>query len=133
MSTRDIHGPPTIVIVDGDAAVLGAVKFAMEMEGYVVYAFRSGSEALAERNLPPAGCIIADHRLPDMTGLSLLTQLRDRGVTLPAILTAGRPSPNLRQQAESFGAAIVQKPLFGSVLLDAIQRVSALQRMPTVG
>ena len=112
---------PTIVIVDNDAAVLGALKFSLEIEGYSVAPFRSAAEVLAERNLPESGCLIIDLDLSGMSGLDLVTALRDRAVRLPAILLAGSAPPDVRRRAAAAAMPIVEKPLFGNALLNAIR------------
>ena len=72
-----------VVVIDDDPAVLGALKFALELEGFSVAAYRSGSELLAEAELPESGCLVIDFKLPDMDGLSLLAALSDRAVGFP--------------------------------------------------
>jgi FixJ family two-component response regulator len=111
---------PTIVIVDNDAALLGALKFALEIEGYAVAPFRSASELLAQRHLPETGCLVIDLNLAGTNGLDLLKALRDRAVKLPAILLAGNASPDVRQRAAAVAMPIVEKPLFGNALVNAI-------------
>jgi FixJ family two-component response regulator len=109
-----------IVLIDDDPAVLAALKFAFEAEGFAVAPYRSGSEVLAEPSLPQHGCLVIDFRLPDMDGLNLLASLRSRAVELPAILVTSHPSPSLRRRAAAAGTPIVEKPLLGDALLDAI-------------
>ena len=108
------------MVVDDDPAVLGALTFALEAEGFGVAPYRSGSEVLAEPRLPQSGCMVIDFKLPDMDGLSLLTSLRGRGVELPAILITSHPSPRLRKNAAAAHTPIIEKPLLGDALLDAI-------------
>jgi FixJ family two-component response regulator len=109
-----------VVVIDDDPAVLGALKFALELEGFSVSAYRSGSELLAEPKLPESGCMVIDFKLPDMDGLRLLAALRSRAVRLPALLITSNPSANLRRRASAFEVPIVEKPLLGNALLDAI-------------
>jgi two-component system, LuxR family, response regulator FixJ len=116
---------PTVVVVDNDAAVLGALKFSLELEGYTVTAFRSAAEVLAATNLPKHGCLVIDLNLPGMNGLDLVVALRNRAVRLPAILTAGSTSPDVRRRAAAAHMPIVEKPLFGNALLNAIHETIA--------
>jgi two-component system, LuxR family, response regulator FixJ len=118
-----------IVVVDDDPAVLGALKFALEAEGFGVAPYSSGSEMLAQQRFPQSGCMIIDFKLPDMDGLSLLASLRGRGVELPAILITSQPSPHLRKRAAAADMPIIEKPLLGDALLDAIR--GALTNAPT--
>jgi two-component system response regulator FixJ len=120
-----------VVVIDDDPAVLGALKFALDLEGFSASAYRSGSELLAEADLPQAGCLVIDFKLPDMDGLHLLAALRNRAVRLPAVLITTNPSENLRRRAAAVDVPIVEKPLLGNALVDAIR--TALGESASVG
>jgi FixJ family two-component response regulator len=113
--------PRFVVVVDDDPAVCAALKFSMELEGYHVETCASGEQLLL-RDLPKAGvCLVIDERLPGISGLSTLAQLRRRGVDVPAILITTNPKPDLRMNAAAAGAPIVEKPLIGDALLAAVR------------
>jgi two-component system, LuxR family, response regulator FixJ len=63
--------------------------------------------------------------MPDMNGLDLLEKLRARNIALPAILITGHPSLSLRQRAAEAKVLLIEKPLFGNGLVDAIRDVLA--------
>jgi FixJ family two-component response regulator len=110
-----------VVVVDDDPAVLGALKFALELEGFSVSGYRSASELLATAGLPEAGCLVIDFKLPDVDGLNLLAALRNRAVQLPAVLITTNPTASLRRRAAAIDVPIVEKPLLGNALVDAIR------------
>ncbi len=116
---------PTVVVVDNDAALLGALKFALELEGYAVTPFRSAAEVLAEKHLPASGCLVVDFDLIGMNGLDLVAALRNRSVGLPAILITGSASREVRRRAAAANMPIVEKPLFGNTLVNAIHNTIA--------
>lgn len=110
-----------VVIVDDDDAVREALMFALELEGFDVEDLGSG-EALVLFDLPKAGvCLVVDERLPGITGLDALRRLQLRNVQLPAVLITSHPHLNLRTEARLAGVAILEKPLFGDALSDAIR------------
>jgi FixJ family two-component response regulator len=109
-----------VIVVDDDPAVLSALKFALEIEGFRIAAYRNGSELLAEPVLPSSGCLVIDYRLPEADGLSLLSDLRGRGVRLPAILITSHPTQSLRRRAAAAAAPIIEKPLLGDALSNAV-------------
>ena len=118
----DQYAPPSpiIFVVDDDPAVRRALAFALDMEGLVVETFGSG-EALLLRDRPQGpGCFVLDERLPGVSGLGTLRQLRARGVDLPAILMTSHPNAPLREAAALAGAPILEKPLMGETLVEAI-------------
>ena len=111
---------PILLLVDDDAAVLNSLKFCLEIEGFEVKLYANGEDLLNEPELPRFGCLVLDYHIRDMTGLELLAKLRSRGVDLPAIMITGHPGLPLRRYAAAAGVAIVEKPLLGNRLTDAI-------------
>jgi FixJ family two-component response regulator len=114
---------PVLLVVDDDAAVLGSLKFCLEIDGFEVQLYASGEALLNEAALPLSGCLVLGYHLPDMTGLDLLAKLRSQGVVLPALLITGHPGIALRRQAAVAGVAIVEKPVLGNALTEAIRGV----------
>lgn len=112
-SPQPAQGP--ILIVDDDIALLAALRFALETEGFAVVAYPDAESALAAA---PAkrGCLVLDQRLPGMSGLDLLEQLRRRGEIAPAVLITTNPAPATRMRAKAAGVEIVEKPLLGNAL-----------------
>ncbi|RAK62794.1 response regulator [Phenylobacterium kunshanense] len=113
---------PVVVVVDDDAAVRSSLAFSLDLQGFDVSTCESG-EALLSRALPAGGaCLVLDERLPGISGMEALRQLRQRDVTLPAILITSHPKPDLRAAAAAAGVPIVEKPLIGDALMTSIRR-----------
>jgi FixJ family two-component response regulator len=111
-----------IVVVDDDAAVRKSLKFSLEVEGFVVHTYERAEELLSETVFPACRCLVIDQKLPGLSGVDLISELREREVLVPAILITTHPSSALRMRAANAGVAIVEKPLLGSTLLDGIHR-----------
>jgi two-component system response regulator FixJ len=115
-----------VCIVDDDAAVRSALKFALEVEGLDVRLYDGPQALLAETSLPRRACLIIDYRMPEMDGLELIQALRARHVHLPAIMITGRSNKDLRQRAEKSGIhCLLEKPLSDAQLLTCIQSALA--------
>jgi FixJ family two-component response regulator len=113
----------TVYVVDDDAAVRRALAFALDLEGFAVETFATG-EALLLRDRPQGpGCLVIDERLPGVSGLDTLRQLRARDIDLPAILVTSHPKPSFREAAAIVGAPILEKPLEGETLIGAIHQL----------
>ena len=117
---------PVLLVVDDDAAVRNSLKFSLEIEGFAVRLYADASALLNETDMPPCGCLVVDHCLPGMTGLELLSELRSRGLSLPAFLITGDLSFSLRQRAAEAGVALIEKPLLGNGLIGTIRSALAL-------
>jgi two-component system response regulator FixJ len=114
-------GSPVVIVVDDDLAVRSSLKFALEIDGFEVRAYADGGELLNERELPRCGCLVIDQNMRGLNGLDVVAQLRDRQVSVPAILITSYPTAALSQRAARAGIPIVEKPLFGNALVDRIR------------
>ena len=126
---RDAAVPkPTIIIVDDDAAVLGALKFALEIEGFTVRTYPTAEDALDDAGLTDCACFIIDQKLPGLSGIELVAALRRRRIAAPAILITSHPAIMLQERAARAGVPIVEKPLLGNALLERVR--DAVTRTP---
>ena len=119
-----------IVVVDDDAAVRKSLKFSLEVEGFVVRTYARGEELLSETEFPACRCLVIDQNLPGISGVDLISKLRDREVLVPAILITTHPSSALKKRAISAGIPIIEKPLLGAALHEGIRQ--AMTRQPSL-
>src|ERR1051326_265321 len=94
-----------VLVVDDDAAVRAALKFALEVEGFRVRLYDGPEALLADPDLPERACLVIDYRMPGIDGIELVRRLRQRQVALPALLISGRVNKQLRSLAERCGLA----------------------------
>lgn len=116
---------PKVLLVEDDAALRAAVTFSLELEGFEVDAFDCAEALLL--NLPQhrMACLVLDQKLPGLSGLAALAQLRSQAVDLPALLITSNPDRALRSAAASAGVTIVEKPLLGDGLVESIRAALA--------
>ncbi len=110
-----------VVLVDDDPAVLGSTRFLLEIEGYAVLTHATSAALLTSGVPAHANCLVVDYLLPDGNGLDLIERLRRDGVDIPVILITGHVPAGLSQRARAARVPIVEKPLLGSILVDAIR------------
>ncbi len=120
-------GPPTVFVVDDDAAFLTAVERLLRASGYAVATFASAAEFLERRVPGAAGCVVADLDMPGMDGLALQTVLSDSDAPLPIVFLSGQGDIPATVQAMRGGAEdFLTKTAPKEALLAAIER--ALRR-----
>jgi FixJ family two-component response regulator len=111
-----------VLVVDDDAAVRAALKFVLEVEGFRVRLYDSPEAVLDDPELPQRACLVVDYRMPHIDGIELVARLRERKVTLPAILISARVTKQLHRLAERSGlAGVLEKPLSDAALVDSIR------------
>ena len=61
--------PEIVLVVDDDAAVRAALKFALEVEGFSVRLYDGpAGRCWPTANLPERGCLVIDYRMPEIDG-----------------------------------------------------------------
>jgi len=95
--------------------------------GLTVRLYDSASAFLAGLSAVKSGCLVTDMRMPDMTGIELLQQLRAKACRLPAIVITGHGDVPLAVEAMKAGAVdFIEKPFDQETILHAVQ--AALER-----
>jgi len=120
---------PVVFVVDDDDAVRTGLEALLSVKGFAVRGFAS-AEALLE-GLPDdaAGCILADVRMPGMSGLELQRELILRGVGLPVVIITGHGDIPMAVAAIKAGAVdFIEKPFDAPIILGAVEE--ALRRSP---
>ena len=114
-------------IVDDDEAVRQSLAFLLSSTGLAVRVYDSATSFLAGLASVKGGCLITDMRMPDMTGLELLQQLRAMACGLPAIVITGHGDVALAVEAMKAGAVdFIEKPFDQEAILTAVK--AALER-----
>lgn len=115
---------PRILIVEDDDSMRRSMQLFLRGRGFDVLTYATGDRLLLEENIEDAACLVADYRLGEKDGISLLGALRARGWTGPAILTTGYPSQELRSSAQRAGFDLfLEKPFQEHALVNGITRL----------
>jgi len=116
----------TVYIIDDQQAVRDALAEMLRLFGYSVESFASADAFLARVSTAPAGCIVADVRMPGMDGIELVRELARRRVALPVVLISGHADVPMAVAAIKAGAEdFIEKPIDDAHLLAAINRCLA--------
>lgn len=121
-----------VALVDDDAAVLDALRLYLERNGILVSSFSTADAFLAILgNANSIDCIVADVRMPGMSGIDLVRDMRGRNDELPIILITAHGDIDMAVSAIKLGAFdFIEKPFDESRLLDSIR--NAVGQTPTV-
>lgn len=112
-----------IYIVDDDPAVRDALQLLLATDGYCVKTYPSAPAFLAEATSDSAGCVVADVRMPEMSGLDMLVEMKRRNLRLPVIIITGHGDVPLAVEAMKRGAEdFIEKPFDDEALFQSVKR-----------
>lgn len=112
---------PLVILVDDEASLREALQELMHSVGIDTISFASTGELL-EAELPDRpGCLVADVRMPGLSGLDLQCRLAESGEAKPIIFLTAHGDIPMSVQAMKAGAVdFLTKPVRDQTLLDAI-------------
>ena len=123
---------PVISIIDDDESIRAGLNNLVRSLGYAVHAFASAEAFLQSAQLHNTSCVIADVRMPDMSGVELQSHLRSQGSRVPFIFITAVPEESTRRQALREGAiGFMTKPLDESTLISCLDTAVEQHRSGT--
>lgn len=119
----------TVFVVESDAAVCDSLCWLVESIGLECRTFSSALEFLSSARRAERGlaCVVADARLPVISGLQLQQLLREMGIGWPFIVTSGYGNVSEAVEAMRGGALdYLEKPFAHGRLLRKIDEALQL-------
>ena len=114
---------PVVFVVDDDEEVRNGLKLLLESIGLSVSCYASAVEYLAAFNPKQPGCLVADIRMPGMSGLDLQEKLAEYPLHPPVIIISGHGDVPMAVRAVKAGAVdFIEKPFRDQILLDSVHR-----------
>ncbi|GGO85770.1 DNA-binding response regulator [Marinobacterium nitratireducens] len=116
-----------VFVIDDEPDVREAMSMLIRSVGLQVETYGNALEFLNHYQLAWPGCIVADIRMPGMSGLELQEKLNAMGATIPLIFISGHADVPTAVRAIQDGAMdLLEKPFRDQLLLDKVQ--SAIRR-----
>jgi FixJ family two-component response regulator len=110
-----------IAIVDDDQSVQRALQDLIESEGLPTVCFGSAEEFLESGVQNSAACLIADVRMPGISGIDLQARLKADRCRIPIIFITAHGDARMRIRAMRDGAVeFLTKPFDDAVLLETV-------------
>ena len=116
------HTQRLVAIVDDDRSVQNAVKDLLESAGLSAQCFGSAEEFLESGQRNQTASLIADIRMPGMSGLELQAKLETEGSRIPIIFITAHGDAKMKTQAMKAGAVeFLSKPFDDEILLERVR------------
>ena len=114
--------PAKILVVDDEKSILLLLREALTQWGYQVTCASSAAEALDLLSTELFDALVSDIRMPDMSGLDLLREIKKKDESIEVVMMTGYPTISSAVQALKEGAYdYLSKPL----ILDELRHLMA--------
>lgn len=87
--TGETRDNPTLLLVDDEENILNALRRALRRENYEILTATSGKEGLVLLDERKITLVCSDHRMPEMTGVEFLTEVKKRSPSTIRIMLTG--------------------------------------------
>jgi FixJ family two-component response regulator len=121
------HNSRLVAIVDDDQSIQRSLQDLIESDGLSALCFGSAEQFLDSEARNEAACLIADVRMPGLSGLELQAKLKAEQCPIPIIFITAHGDAEVRIHAMREGAVqFLSKPFDDTVLLEIVH--TALER-----
>ena len=111
-----------VAVIEDDESYRSAVQRLLKAAGFRAQSFASAEDFLSSGQQQAIGCLIADIRMPGMSGLDLQSKLNSDHCPIPTIFITAHGDEKMRLQAMRAGAVkFLAKPFEGETLLEAVR------------
>jgi FixJ family two-component response regulator len=118
-----------VCVIDDDPSVQRSTRRLLQAAGYRVLLFSCAEDFLALTVLPRPVCLLADVRMPGMTGIDLQAAIAGTAHDAPMVMISGHADAAMVARATAAGAvAFLSKPFEDTALIDAVERALEADR-----
>ena len=110
---------PLVAIVDDDKSIRNATQDLLKAAGFSTATFEDAESFLGSASRASASCVVADMRMPGMTGLELYQELVAAGHAIPTVIITAHPEAQARAR-EAGITCYLTKPFTPGELLECV-------------
>lgn len=124
----DKRRSPVVFVIDDDASIRDSLALMLGLAGYPTKLFADAESFLVAFDKTWTGCVVADLRLPGISGTELQARIRERGSEIPfVIITAHGDVPAARAAFRAQAIDFIEKPFEEAQLRSAIEAAFSLE------
>jgi FixJ family two-component response regulator len=115
-----------VAIVDDDNSIRTGARDLLKAAGFATVTFEDAESFLASASRATVACLVADMRMPGMTGLELYEALVASGNGIPTVLITAHPEEMTQSRARAAGiTCYLSKPFAPDDLLGCVREALA--------
>ena len=117
---------PLVAIVDDDKSLRNATRDLLKAAGFSTAAFEDAESFLGSASRASTACVVADMRMPGMSGLELYQALVASGEGIPTVIITAHPDEPTQSRAREAGiTCYLSKPFEPDDLLECVREALA--------
>ena len=121
---------PSVLVVDDEAAILDTLRILLRNEGFEPHVAHGGRKALEQLPELRPDIVLTDVRMPNVTGVEVLSAVREADPDTPVILMTAQATLQSAMQAVNEGAFYyIQKPFRNDELIAIVRRAAEHRRL----
>jgi FixJ family two-component response regulator len=117
---------PLVAVVDDDKSIRNATQDLLKAAGFSTATFEDAASFLGSASRARAACLVADMRMPRMSGLELYQELAASGHVIPTVIITAHPEEVTQARAREAGiTCYLIKPFAPDELLECVREALA--------
>jgi len=114
---------PSVLVIDDESGILDTLRILLKKEGFEVLTAQGGKAGLDQIRAGAYDIVLSDVRMPQVTGIDILSAVREQDPMTPVILMTAQASLQTAIQAVNQGAFYyIQKPFANDELVAILRR-----------
>ena len=114
---------PLIAVVDDDMSIRNATQDLLKAAGFTTATFSNATSFLDSPMRPNVACLVADMRMPGMTGIELHELLAASGTGIPTVIITAHPGELRPERTHEAGiTCLLIKPFAPDELLECVRK-----------
>jgi two-component system response regulator HydG len=130
MTAAITPAPPRVLIVDDESGMLDTLRILLKGEGFTPIVAQGGRQGLEQLAAIRPDIVLTDVRMPDVSGVQVLSAAREQDPAVPVILMTAQATLQSAMQAVNEGAYYyIQKPFRNDELVAILRRAAEHRRL----
>ncbi|GAB1344605.1 sigma-54-dependent transcriptional regulator [Gemmatimonas sp.] len=121
---------PRVLVVDDESGILETLRILLKTEGFIPFTAHGGRQGIEKIDEIKPDIVLTDVRMPDVTGVQVLSHARQADSEIPVILMTAQATLQSAMQAVNEGAFYyIQKPFRNDELVAILKRAAEHRRL----
>jgi len=121
---------PRVLIVDDESGILDSLRILLKSEGFAPHVAQGGRQGIEKLTELQPDIVLTDVRMPDVTGVQVLSAARQNDPDMPVILMTAQATLQSAMQAVNEGAFYyIQKPFRNDELVAILRRAAEHRKL----